>query len=838
MMYGGVNSLNIFSCNIRSLNKNFDNLLILLSTIEVDFDLIILSECWLKDNEPHQKINGYDMIYSFNNRKQNDGVAIFIKHSLSYTANEPRLMDANCLQVIINNSIAILGIYRSPSCRNIKPFLTSLTELLDKYKTHDYRYILGGDLNINILDNTDSQVNDYICHLAEYSLEPAINKVTRFNSCLDHIFTSMHRNVIGIVCDSQLTDHYPTILSASLNSCLNNSIPLKTATFLDNESLSAAIDNIEWNDLYTMKDVNLATDFFVQTLEALIIKNTKTKLISHKKKKLKPWITDGLLISIRKRDKLHLQLKSDPGNSLLQHEYIRYRNLLKILINKTKNKYYRDKLKEVSSDARKTWQIVKDITYGKRTNSSDIRQLTIHGHTQTVNDLNRRTIANHMNDYFTGIGETLANRILTDNKVSETDLSDLLNNTNTTLTPLLTLSIATDDEISKIITNMKSTKSRGTDCITSQIIKANMRVLVTPICHLVNLSLTTGCFPSHLKQAVIFPIFKGGARDDCGCYRPISLLNSLSKIFEKVVKQRLIAFLEDNNLLTPMQFGFRSARGTQDAIAAVTEKIVKALDDGDKCVTVFLDLAKAFDTVSHRLLLKKLYLIGIHDTSLRWFDDYLSGRSQATKLGDTSSSKSGINFGVPQGSVLGPILFLIYINELSSIPLCKGEAILFADDTALVFRERSWQGVFENCQMGLKRVKDWLDCNLLSLNVEKTKYMTFSKTSKGMHRTAGLSLIVHTCKDSPSALCACSTLDMVSTIKYLGLTLDNRLSWSYHIYNTAAKIRKLMHPFKLLRNVLSKPVLKIVYYALAHSIISYGILGWGGAAHIASRSAY
>jgi hypothetical protein len=337
-------------------------------------------------------------------------------------------------------------------------------------------------------------------------------------------------------------------------------------------------------------------------------------------------------------------------------------------------------------------------------------------------------------------------------------------------------------------------------------------------------------FPDKLKDAVVIPIFKSGDRTLTSNYRPISLLSNVSKIIEKAIKGRMDDYLDSLDVLSPRQYGFRTKMGTQDAIGFLTESIVTALDEGDKCLAIFLDLAKAFDTVSHKILLRKLELMGIRGVALELFKSYLSGRSQVTRVGEVESTPKNIRYGVPQGSTLGPLLFILYINDLCNLGI-EGEIIAFADDTALVFRGKAWQSVYERAERGISLVGRWLNDHLLTLNTDKTRFVPFSLTSSG--QPDSLTIKIHYCSDQNSgSLCQCPNITGCTSIKYLGIIIDAHIRWDIHLAKLSNRLRKLIHVFRNLRNVLTDDCLRSVYCALFDSLLSYGIESWGGAPEV------
>lgn len=245
-------------------------------------------------------------------------------------------------------------------------------------------------------------------------------------------------------------------------------------------------------------------------------------------------------------------------------------------------------------------------------------------------------------------------------------------------------------------------------------------------------------------------------------------------------------------------------------------------------MSVFLDLRKAFDTVSIPILVQKLENLGIRDIPLALLKDYLTDRKQRVKIGEVTSADIEVSYGVPQGSVLGPTLFLIYINQLCELRLENGHIYCYADDTALVFSGGTWDEVRKNAEKGLIMVSDWLRANLLTLNAKKTNYVCYSIYNRYQpHKN--FQIHIHECNDVNSS-CNCPTIEKVSTVKYLGIMLDQRLSWYPHINLVSDRIKKLTWIFKMLRHIAMKDLLRNIYIALIQPIITYCIPIWGGAA--------
>lgn len=430
-----------------------------------------------------------------------------------------------------------------------------------------------------------------------------------------------------------------------------------------------------------------------------------------------------------------------------------------------------------------------------------------------------------VNEFFANIGKNLANKILKNNIIHG---PSHLNSEANALLQSFGLIDTDISEVEQAIMSLKSNCAVGHDGISSKVLKTAKSLISPAITHICNLSYNNGVFPTSFKTAIIKPIHKGGDGDSINNYRPISILTSLSKILERLLNNRLKSFLSKYKLIAENQYGFVSGKSTEDAVSSLTDFIARQTDRNNKCVGIFLDLAKAFDTVSVPILLTKMEKIGVRDGCLRLFTDYLTNRRQRVKIDDVVSNEVTISYGVPQGSILAPTLFLIYVNDLCGIQLEGGKLIAYADDTALIFSASTWNKAVELAEIGLKEVMSWLRINLLSLNVSKTKYLTFAKSMASRPKKDSVKLRAHSqCNASHPQPCACSLLERVSSTKYLGVIVDDLLSWKEHTVMITGRVRKLIIVFRRLRHIPPK-LLKIIYCALCNSVLTYCVSIWGG----------
>ena len=436
----------------------------------------------------------------------------------------------------------------------------------------------------------------------------------------------------------------------------------------------------------------------------------KTVKFNKKKHKKFKWMTYGILNYINKKDRLYkLFLKIDVNSekyAALKATFKQYRETLRSSIKEAKRLYYHRTFLLYQNNVRKTWSVIKETLQRKKKHKMP-KEFVWNNH--AITDMNE--IANEFNRYFISIGHSLSEKILSVHS-SEEYLGQKANT-------VFKFTVVNEECIDKIIKKLKSKSSTGYYNISNKLIKHARTILVKPLTLLANQIIHTGKFPRQLKIARVKPLYKKRDESSFSNYRPISLLPSISKILEKVKAEQLVDYFTTNNLFCIQQFGFRPGHSTELAALKQTNHLIIEMDNFKVPTNIYIDLSKAFDTLNFDILLKKLKHYGINGSAKRLIHSYLTDRLQFVEFNSYKSTYLPISTGVLQGSVLGPLLFLIYSNDL---PLISNifSMLMYADDTTLYCNID--QDVNEEViNVELAKLSEWLGANKLALNISKTK---------------------------------------------------------------------------------------------------------------------
>ncbi len=835
----------VFSTNIESINAKLDELKIFIEMLRsenVEFSAICIQEAWQTKQSDFSKfeINGYTLIPQGFSKlaSYKGGLLIYLNEKYDYTRklkiDNFLNWEGQFIQVKKSRFLAkpiILGnIYRRPleTIKDYQEFIEQFKPVLKKIDSSNSDVAICGDFNIDLLEiNNKSVISDVFDMFTEYSFFPKITLPTRFSrkrgTLIDNVYCKLTDNTLNTtsgVTIKKLSDHqgYFTFINNSItkdhdakyitinkqsDKCVDN-FKSELQSSLNRESL---ID-----DLHTNPNINYNTVHrLIQNAKHKHLPTIKVKFNKYKHKRNK-WITDEIITLIKDRDNLYKTHKMTHPDSLdynQQDDNLKQLNSnIKKSIRVAKKNYYDNIFNKLKSDMKGTWKKIKEIL-NKSKNKNNFPSFFRDESNNIITD--KFEIANKFNTFFSSVGEKLAKSIKTFNNKS------FKNYLKKSTLSCFKFHIINNSIIDKIIDGLAPKSSSGFDELSTKLLKSSKLVLLKSITLIVNQMISTGIFPDKLKIAKINPIYKKEDETLFTNYRPISLLPAISKIFEKVLFQQIYDYFQEKKLFYKSQYGFRTGHSQEYAAIELVDKIIEHMDKKDTPIGIFINLSKAFDTINHSILIEKLKFYGFCETAINLMQSYLTERIQYVQMDDVKSDYCSVTTGIPQGSILGPLLFIIYMNDIAEASDLF-DFILYADDTSLtttiklVIRKDC--GTIQECiNNELEKINIWLKLNKLSLNIKKTKYMIFHTINK---QIPNFEIKIED-----------TIIERVSEFNFLGITLDDQLRWHKHIDKIANKISRNVGILNCLKHFLPVSTKLTIYNSLVLSHINYGLLLWG-----------
>lgn len=554
------------------------------------------------------------------------------------------------------------------------------------------------------------------------------------------------------------------------------------------------VERQDWSSIFGKTTADDAYNSFLKMFLRLYEKCFPLKTVRRSKKVRKPWVSLEHLKMIKHKNSLYHSFQRTQSEETL-NKFEKLRNNINKKLRLAKAAYYQNLFADASQKRPvSTWNVINKIL-GRNCTSSYPSAITY----DSV-ELTGESLADHFNDYFVNIVRPSANVLPIRNKQSGPVQSIFLTPTDET-------------EIYSTFMNMRNSTATDVDHLQIKPIKYVISSISRVLAHIFNLVLETGIFPSNMKKAKVSVIHKGGDTNVACNYRPISVLPVFSKGLEKIIFARVTTFLEKNNTLTDFQFGFRKGKSTETALLAIKENLLQNIQNNLYTIGVLIDLSKAFDCINHDILINKLSNIGIRGSALSLFDSYLRNRSQCVCIQDYKSSFLSLNCGVPQGSILGPLLFNVFINDVADIDP-KAHLVMYADDITLLLSGTKLDDIIIISNEVLSKLSRWAQLNDMKINPSKTKAVIFCALNKKVSLQNSIYL-------------ENQLVEIVHEHKILGVPFSSNLSWNTHIDYICKKLAQVNGVLFRCRSLIPLQAKLQIYYALFHSRLTNCSLVWG-----------
>ena len=818
------NGFNVLHHNSRSLlaEGRLTDYGILLESIDNPFHILGLTETWLKPNNANNvEIEGFEYIHSIrptdsvSDKESGGGLSFFIKQGVEYkvcehlNSMEP-YMESLFLEVTRNSKTYLVGlIYRIPNT-NVDLFIDKMNEIIEPIRNKQ-ELILLGDFNIDLLQD-NSYSNDFQNMLLSNYLVPTVLEPTRVASVMrnnvphisetliDNIFVNTNIDFKSGLIHSSITDHYPVFVSIDEYESAKivdapKTIKIRLIDDFKIRKFKSALHIAFSNSLQDVTNAQLAFTNYFKIFNSLYDKYfpTITKQVKVKSL-LKPWVSDSLIQRIKIRDSLARKFNK---GGIDREIYTRFRNKLTAQLRIAKSNYYKSEFLKCNGNSKKTWSII-NSNIKKTVKSTDVKLK------ENENMVEASKVPNKLINYFTTVVNDLTSKV----PKSDKNAAYYLRNRNVKSFSMFPVVVG---EVESAISQLKNTNAVMS--ISSAVLEEVSSTISPYLTDIFNSCIHQGYFPRELKLGRITPVHKKGCKLSTMNYRPICNLSPFSKIFERIMYNRMLDFIKKCNIFSSAQFGFQKDMGTENALIEFVEYIQIGLTKRNNVGSIFMDLSKAFDVMDHSILKVKLEHYGFRGIFLDLLMDFLKDRQYYVFVNGFKSETKTVNIGVPQGSTLGPLFFLLFVNDMKNCShLLK--FIQFADDTTILFSCPDINNLNINLEIESNKVVKWFNSNKLIINFSKTNCMLFSNK-----------------RDLPKLDITLNNnkLDVVNETSFLGVVIDNKLTWKAHVKHICKKISKSVAILRFVKYSFPKNALRLIYMSLIFSHINYCNLIWGSA---------
>ena len=809
MPYCDVDSLSIGHLNINSLpNKVLDLNVFLANTCKCHMFGITESRLHSVIKDETLMIPNYSIIRKDAVHHGHTGLAVYvhdlIKHvTIRRTDLESDVIENLWFELKASKCSILIGfIYRNP--KSDPKWYDDFVAMMDVVENveHGKDVILLGDFNVNVLKNNAS----WDSTISLFNLHQMVQTPTRVTqsteSLIDHIYTNNPERIIHCnVHQTSMSDHF-TVQCALCNKIPKaQHKPQSIITYRSFKHFNSVyflndLDDCSFDEIYSTDNPDIAFTSFIKLFCTIFNRHAPIKKKRVKNTPVPPWFDSNIKAAISIRDKLKKNREYTAFKQQRKH--------VKFLIRQAKKKYFNSVVKSNTNNVSSIWRAINSL------NNKSFRKQP-----STTNSFS----PDDFNDHFLSIADNLTDSInqnpeqyVCSDKL-KSFCSSKLKKHDTFDIPEISV-----HEVGKHITCLGNKSTEGYDGISNKILLLSLPYIVQHLTYLYNLCIKNNYFPSVLKIAKVTPLPKVKNPSNLNDYRPISILSALSKPIEKHIHNHLLQYFDNHGLLHPLQSGFRPKHSCQTALTHFIDQLLSSINKKDVNGVVFLDLKKAFDLVNHHILLKKLRIYQVSPNTIHFFNSYLANRKQAVLLNNCLSYEGTITTGIPQGSVLGPLLFNIFINDLPlSISSPDIMCDQFADDCTLLTAETSLDHINSKLQASLSEVTAWCYDNNMVLNPEKTKCMVVTTRQKHQLENLKLNLIVNN-----------HSIEQVTEHRHLGVTIDENLNWDKHINALSKSAARNVYLLSRLSYVTNRDACFFFFHAHVMSLINYASNLWDG----------